>query len=357
MQGRFHDGITTAAHPVAVVAEAGVLRFHADGADHVWPAEALSAERVNGAVRLSRPYDPARLVLDEADWRALGWDTALTRRSHRREWALLAGLAASAAAAALAVFVGVPLASGPLARATPPSFEAGVGENFEAQLKLGFPSCTGADGQRALQALGGRLGRAGGAPFPIQVEAVEAPIANAFALPGGRILVTDDLIELAGGPDELAAVLAHEVAHVERRHVMQAVWRSLGFGLILDTLVGGGTGAGQQAVLLAGSVADLRYSRDAEREADAAGQAVLHRLGLSSRGMAAFFRRIAREGQSQEAMMVSELVSTHPDSNRRVELSRARERSGDVAFGTSEWKAVKAVCARDPKRRLVPRLG
>jgi beta-barrel assembly-enhancing protease len=77
------------------------------------------------------------------------------------------------------------------------------------------------------------------------------------------VLVTGDLIELAKTPDELSAVIAHEVAHVERRHVMQGVWRSLGLGLVLDAVVGGGTGADQQAVLLMGSVTDLRFSRRA----------------------------------------------------------------------------------------------
>lgn len=361
MQARFHDGRTSAAHPVAVAVEVAgeALRFEAEGVGHLWLAGDVEFEAVAGAVRLSRPGNPARLVLDAADWRALGWARTIRRGRRRREWKLVLGLALAAAVVALFVFVGMPLASGPLARATPPELEAGIGENFAAQMKLGLTRCTGADGQAALQAFGAQLGEAAGAPFPIRVEAVEAPMANAFALPGGRILVTDDLIEMAGGPDELAAVLAHEVAHVERRDVMQAVWRSLGLGLVLDALVGGGTGAGQQAVLLAGSAANLRYGRDAEQAADAGGQAILHRLGLSSRGMAKFFARLsAAEGDGGgEPDMVREFVSTHPGSGRRAHLSRARERAGEVAFDATQWAKIRAVCAQDPKRRLVPRIG
>jgi Zn-dependent protease with chaperone function len=74
-------------------------------------------------------------------------------------------------------------------------------------------------------------------------------------------MVTDRLIALAASPDELSAVIAHEAAHVEKRHVMQSVWRSFGFGVLLDAVVGGGTGAGQQAVLLIGSSTNLARPR------------------------------------------------------------------------------------------------
>ncbi|MBL8771101.1 MAG: M48 family metallopeptidase [Phenylobacterium sp.] len=355
MHGKFHDGLTSAAWEVTAEASDGALRFSAGGVDHVWPLADIGAETVAGGVRLARPGAPARLTVSAADWRGLGLARRFDRRSRRAELALVAGLAAAALLVVLVVFVGVPLASGPLARATPPAFEAGIGENFQAQLSVAFPACTGAAGQAALQRLGARLGEAAGSPFPIRVEAVEAPMVNAFALPGGAIVITDDLIAMTRSPAELSAVLAHEVAHVERRHVMEAVWRSLGFGLILDAVVGGGSGAGQQAILLAGTFADLRYSRDVEREADAAGQALLARLGLSSRGMASFFERLSEQEGSKSAAGVAELVSSHPDTRRRAELSRARSRDGGAALAPSEWAAVRAACARDPKRGLIPR--
>jgi predicted Zn-dependent protease len=160
--------------------------------------------------------------------------------------------------------------------------------------------------------------------------------------------VTGQLINLAQTPDELAAVIAHEAAHVQQRHVMQAVWRSFGFGVLLDALVGGGTGAGQQAVLLAGSVSNLRYSREAEAEADAIGQQLLQNEGLSSQGMAPFFERIAAKGEGHDAAVVKELLSDHPDSMRRAQLSRARGRAGEHAFTPAEWAAIKATCVGTP---------
>jgi predicted Zn-dependent protease len=169
-------------------------------------------------------------------------------------------------------------------------------------------------------------------------------MVNAFALPGGAVMVTDQLIDLTRSPDELSAVIAHETAHVRQRHVMQGVWRSFGFGILLDAVVGGGSGAGQQLVLLAGSATNLRYGRAAEAEADRVGQDLLVQQGLSSQGMASFFQRLAATSEGRDASAVKELISDHPDTLRRAEASRARERPGASAFTPQDWRAIKAAC-------------
>lgn len=354
MQARFHDGLTARSLPVEVTVEAHRLSFEADGETHVWSLADLQIEDLGDRLRLSHPkVGDGRLTLDAAEWRASGGGAGLKaeRRHRKREVRLVVGLAAAGLAIAAVVFIGVPAASGPLARATPPDIEARMGRNFEGQLSIAFRPCDPGAGQTALAAFGQRLEAAADTPFDIRVRAVQAPMVNAFALPGGAVMVTDDLIALAKTPDELAAVIAHEAAHVERRHVMQAVWRSLGLGLVLDAVVGGGSGAGQQAVLLAGSVADLRFSRSAESEADVRGQQLLEANGLSSQGMAPFFERIAAKGGGAEAGAVRELMSSHPDSLRRARESAARARPGAPAFTPAEWAAIRTACQK-PKRTL-----
>jgi beta-barrel assembly-enhancing protease len=178
---------------------------------------------------------------------------------------------------------------------------------------------------------------------------------NAFALPGGSIIVTDDLIRSAETPDEVAAVVAHEIAHVEKRHVMQAVWRSLGFGLILDAVVGGGSGAGQQAVILAGQATDLSYGRAAEHEADERGRALLQEAGFSSKGMAAFFDRLSKM-EDQKLAEAAEFAATHPASGRRAREARAAERPGAPALSAEDWRMVRSACkAEDPTLRVIRR--
>jgi predicted Zn-dependent protease len=355
VQASYNDGRTARAHSVQVELDGEILVFDAGG-EQRWPLAALRTEVLEDRVRLACGAEgAARLTLALEDWRALtrnapGYDRAL----RKRHAVLVSGLAAAAFSAAALVFVVIPGVSGPLARRTPPRLEQQIGRNFEAQVTLGMRPCGGEAGQAALAAFGERLGKTAAAPFDIRVRAVHAPMVNAFALPGGAIMVTDQLIDLADSPDELAAVIAHETAHVRQRHVMQAVWRSLGFGVLLDVLVGGGTGAGQQLVLLAGSVTNLRYGREAESEADRVGQDLLTRQGLSSQGMARFFQRLATTSEGRDALAVKELISDHPDTLRRAEASRAREKPGASAFTPAEWRAVKAAChdGYSPLRRL-----
>jgi predicted Zn-dependent protease len=144
----------------------------------------------------------------------------------------------------------------------------------------------------------------------------------------------------------VAGVLAHEIAHVERRHVMQSVWRSLGAGMLLDLVVGGGTGAGQQAVLLAGQASELSFGRHAETEADDVGRGLLHQQGLSSRGMGDFFERMAEDeiDAPEQVDEVSEWWMTHPNTERRIAAARAAERGGEAALTDQEWETLRATC-------------
>jgi beta-barrel assembly-enhancing protease len=343
VRARYYDGLTARPHEVDVALADGRLTFDVEGAAQAWRLDEAVVERAGDFVRISRPGDPARLHVAASDWPAPESPPDAQPILKRNEVRLVAGLALAGLAMAAFVFVGMPMAAGPLARHTPVAFERRIGDSFEAQLGLVFKDCEGEAGQDALYAFGDRL-ETGTSPFNVRVRAVQAPFANAFALPGGAVLVTDDLIAMAETPDELAAVIAHEAAHVELRHVMQAVWRSLGLGLVLDLVVGGGTGAGQQAVLLLGNVADLGYSREAEAEADARGRDLLHAQGLSSEGMAPFFERLAAKNEGRDAAAVKEFVSSHPASLRRAEASRAAARPGEIAFEPTDWAAIKAAC-------------
>ena len=350
MLARFNDGETTASHMVEVAADGEHLVFRAAGSEHRWALRLLGVEQLGDRVRLSPHRGEARLTVRTEDWKQfrMALHPRAVPSALAREGRLILTLAVVAATAAFVIFVGLPALSGPLARHTPPSFEAKMGRSFETQLGVGFPVCRGQAGQAALAAFGRQLTATAHSPFEIRPQAVQAPMVNAFALPGGRVQVTGRLIDLAETPDELAAVIAHEAAHVQRRHVMQAVWRSLGLGVILDALVGGGTGAGQQAVLLAGSFTNLRYSRQAEAEADLVGQQLLQAQGLSCQGMSPFFFRLAAKAEGKEAKAVKELISDHPDTLRRAEASKARGQPGRPAFDPAQWAAIKAACKGTP---------
>jgi predicted Zn-dependent protease len=362
VEGQLHDGRTARPWRVTIALDGGrvVARAIEDPSVGLgWPLDAVRETlRSDGLYSLSHGDDDARLIVEAQAWRALAGRSHadIRRRGRGREWVLVGSLAGAGLAVAAAVFIGIPLAARPLAQHTPPELEARFGANMEKQLTVPFRPCKAdTESARLLSDLGERLGKAADAPFPIRVRAVRAPFVNAFALPGGTILVTGPLIEQARGPDELAAVLAHEIAHVERRHVMQAAWRSMGAGLLLDAVVGGGSGAGQQLIVLAGGFADHRFSRTLEAEADDRAIEILHAQNISTKGMADFFGRLANREDDPRLRRAAEWFQTHPDTVGRAEKAKLAIRPGQPAMSDRDWAVLDRVClivdAPKPKSR------
>jgi Zn-dependent protease with chaperone function len=176
-----------------------------------------------------------------------------------------------------------------------------------------------------VRSLGTRLTR--DSRFQYEFYVAEDKSINAFAMPGGIIVVHTGLIEATKRPEELAGVLAHEVQHVEQRHSLQAMVKNLGLRGLWATVTGdlGGTIAGQAAVELAA----LRFSRDAEREADAKGFDTLVGNGIDPRGMVDFFGTMQKAaGASPPAWL-----STHPASDARQKaLGERLQALGDRSF-------------------------
>jgi predicted Zn-dependent protease len=157
--------------------------------------------------------------------------------------------------------------------------------------------------------LGARL--TAGSAFQYEFHVAENPAINAFALPGGVIVVHTGLLRAARRPEELAGVLAHEVQHVEQRHSLKAMIKDTGMRGLWAAVSGdlGGTLAGQAALKLG----SLRFSRDAEREADVRGFETLVKLDIDPQGMVDFFGTMSKQaGASPPAWL-----STHPSSEDR----------------------------------------
>ena len=146
-----------------------------------------------------------------------------------------------------------------------PQLERRIGESIMKEIRQREPSyIDDPEINDYLSQLGRRLVEASANPTgDFNFFAIRDNSVNAFAMFGGFIGINIGTIMVAQSESELAGVIAHEIAHVENRHVMQAVWRALGVGMLLDLVVGGGTGAGQQAVLLAGQAASIlrRYQQ------------------------------------------------------------------------------------------------
>lgn len=206
-------------------------------------------------------------------------------------------------------------------------------EQMQPRLRL-LPNHSAAD--RMVERIGVRL--TVGLKYPYRFHVARDPAVNAFALPGGHVVVNSGLLKAADNADQVAGVLAHEVIHVERRHALRNMIHALGLRAVMAVALGdyaGGVWGG-----MAGKLAELSYSRELEQEADLEGLQLLRRAGLPARGMAEFFGKLAVSGGEN-----IDLLSTHPASGERLEALRtAMARQGDYIQQSLDvdWVAVQA---------------
>ena len=146
--------------------------------------------------------------------------------------------------------------------------------------------------------------------------------ANAFALPSGIVVVTDALVELGKNDDEVIAVLAHEVGHLEHRHSLRMVMQDSAVALLITTVSGDPFSSSTLVAALPTLLVHARYSREFENEADdyAYGFLVSHQIPTQ-----AFSDMLVRLGNEDESSTAEEFLSSHPGTQERVERFRTGE--------------------------------
>ncbi|MDH5526672.1 MAG: M48 family metallopeptidase [Nitrospirota bacterium] len=352
--GRFCDGRTAMVHPVRVEVTRITLDICSPEGDR------LASWRLNGIVPPEpvMPGDPLTVrhpdhpdavltvadpdfdtALKEAAPEVLG-DRARAERKARTAWRGI-GAVASVLLVLAAAVLWLPQI---LVRHIPPNWEQKLGEWAMEGMLDGKTVCESPRGSHALALLTKRLEEASESRFPLSVRVVDSDVINAFALPGGQIVVMNGVISGAGSPDEVAGVLAHEVAHVTRRHGTEGMIRSIGFGVTIGILMGGSAESGAAIGKLGAQLLELSFSREQEREADRVGTEILDRAGISGEGLVQFFTRL----MAQEPLALPALFSTHPPSEQRVADLTARTRDTQrfpPALTDKEWTALKDICA------------
>jgi len=173
-------------------------------------------------------------------------------------------------------------------------------------------------------------------------------LVNAFAAPGGYVTVTTGLLGALRGPDELAAVLAHEIAHVARRHTTRGLFARLGVRALFALIAGDASGPGA-VVNAAGSLGELSYSRGDETDADRAGIELLGRAGIDPGALDRALETIGGTAGRSRALEL-DFLSTHPsNAGRREQVRRVAAgmpRRGTATLPSREaWEGMKRALA------------
>ena len=234
-----------------------------------------------------------------------------------------------------------------LAVLLPDEWSQRVGEQMEASLVQNARGCQTPDGERAIAAMLASLADGNPDVPPLQVRVYDIPIMNAFALPGGHVVLTLGLLREAGGPGEVAGVLAHEIGHVSHHHPEEQMIRVAGMQVLIS--VATGTSGGNDAGSLAGLAAILKSSRDAEREADAYAVTMLTAARVDPMALKQFFEKVLKEEGKFPGRIFSNLgtvFSTHPVTTERI--AQIKPLPADVKLRSpltdEQWKDLKAIC-------------
>lgn len=341
----YYDGKTSARTAVCVRGLAQSL--HITGAD-------LNIEVALAAVQVDARIGNVRRTLELPGGARLQTDDhaaldALFPRANRLEaWAqglerrwgyALAAIALTAVFTWWSVVFGLPLAATAIASAVPNSVEMQLGEHTLTTIdkSLCAPTALAAERTKLVQKRFDTLisGLDDGVVYRLAFRACPGIGPNAFALPGGTILVIDDLVNLAKNDEQIAAVLAHEIGHVRQHHGLRMALQGAGVAALIAALAGDAVTMTKLAVALPTLLLQNGYSRAFETEADTFAFERLKSIGLSPVYFAEFMelldqhqqaraaaRKGAPDGKPADTPHALDYLSTHPATADRIQRAR-----------------------------------
>lgn len=352
----FFDGASNRRRQVAVALRDELEIAEDGGPPTRWPYDGIRrADGPAGILRLACTAAPPLSRLEIRDAKLAREVSARCprldeHRIGRRGVAKIVGWSVAAAVSIVAVVLfGVPLAADRLAPLVPQALERRIGDAAELQIKslFGGKVCDGAAGQAAFARLVNRVREAAGLDdASVQSAVLPTPVPNAFALPGGKVLVLRGMLDKAENADEVAGVLAHELGHLKHRDNMRGLIYNGGTSFLIGLLFGDVTGS-SAVIFVSRSAAQASYSREAEENADTFAIEVMRALGRSPKPMAELmFRVTGKEGGTGLTILAS-----HPLTEDRLARMTKEDRppSGPPLLTPAEWRALKGICGAATK--------
>lgn len=349
--GFYYDGRTAHREPVRVSIDGETLRIvRSDGGTMRWPIPALRQSQGAHGDRLRLEYgsDPAESIVIEGPGLAEAIQALVPSanprlKPARRPWRLLGSLMILIVVSGGTYVVGAPAFARWLAPRVPPAWEIGLGQGLAERMQRSDSLCADSVTLAGVRSVLDRLlATAPGTPYAFRLFVTRDTLVNAFAAPGGVIVVNAGLLQAAANPEELAVVLAHEAQHVLQRHSVRAIIREIPLRLALATL-DGGVGS---AASIGGTLGVLRYRRDDEREADVEGMRMLQAARVDAPAAARFMRTL--EERDGGLPRFAHYLSSHPLSTRRAEelegLAREARYDPVPLMSAAEWVRVRNGC-------------
>jgi len=339
LRGYYLDGKTAQKKEAAVEVEIDGLRIHLAGGSPIWwPYAAVRQNRDHvdpGQIRLEKGGAlPEILIVPQAPFfRALRQIPPNVRlpfhepgiRSLRLSFPLLSALGAVGIVLSLYLW-GIPFLATWAAFQIPVSWEEKLGRTIVESLAPADMRCDDLSREPVLREVMEIL--TASLPeqaYKFQIIVVDEPEVNAFAAPGGTIVLYRGLLERIQSTEELAGVLAHEMQHILHRHATRIILENVSFGMLFSLILGdanSATGVGREGAI---ALATLHYSRHYEEQADREGIKLILAAGIDSKGMISFFEEIQKE--DQKTVTIPAYFSTHPNLKSRIALLKeiARE--------------------------------
>lgn len=358
--GRYSDGRTAVSRHVRVALTKSALQIErGDGtAPLTWPlagietAESLTRRSVDVLI-----HEPGRggatvFVPDAKFVRELAVRAPrLTMRTQRwrvaRVWVWLTAAAGIIGLIATTTDISPARA---IAGLMPHKTRVLIGKQVISSMSGGHSFCDAPAGKAALDTLVAKLSAANGSKKKFDVKVVDSGVVNAFAAPGEQVVIMRGVLDKAESADEVAGVLAHEMGHGIELHPEAGIVRIVGLVAITEFIFGGSGGTLANVGLL---LTSNGYSRQAERQADAHALSTLKEAHISTAGLAAFFRRVAKissestdEKKEQDASDIAvDMFRTHPSIMERLKTIEAEPPyPATPALDPAQWRAFKSIC-------------
>ncbi len=344
--GRYFDGRTAESRPVEVrVGPDGLLVD--TGADFVrWPVAELvlmRGDRAGEPVQIERRAQPVEVVVVDSPEFLRELRASLPRGTRLRgdgdgvpAGRILAGITLAGLTLLFVLWrFGIPALADFAAERMPPEWEAEYGTAMLRDLEGQYPPVLAPEIRRPVTLIREALvPEATAADAARRVVILKSETPNAFAIPGGHIVLTTGLLRALRSPDELAAVYAHEWGHVRRRHVLRSVLRQASLQILLS-LIAGDRSALSSGLRTAGELGSLSYSRGDEREADDEAMALLAAHGASPEALGNALESIREAAGMGEGTIG--FLSTHPAPQER--LTRILEAASRLPVsGQAPWR-------------------